>query len=261
MKNKAKITTSDFRVHTFSGILNLITMKSNVTWGIYLIAKDKMSGKVEDDIDIDHKVKMKKEQIANEVKKREDLAIKEFIEKTQTPKPEDYKRRQQKFLDGRAKMVFELPPKGRSGATRAGATIALGIIGYAATKGDKTQKKDVYVRLTDDKLFITGGVNTEINISDISNTILSGSLTLNFVDGSHINLAPFQGRRTYPSILNEMIKERLNKIKDETHEKQINEGVTTSSMDEIKKAKELLDMGAISEEEFEEIKNKVINQL
>ncbi len=35
----------------------------------------------------------------------------------------------------------------------------------------------------------------------------------------------------------------------------------TSILDEIKKAKELLDMGAVSEEEFEKIKNKYLEQL
>ncbi len=55
-----------------------------------------------------------------------------------------------------------------------------------------------------------------------------------------------------------MIKERKIKIAEANP---ISENDTTSRLDEIRKAKELLDMGAISEDEFQEIKNSYIKQL
>lgn len=182
-------------------------------------------------------------------------------ERKQKKRKAEFEQRQVKFLEGQAKMVIELPSTGYSGAARAGATLALGIIGYAATKGGKTKRHNVVVKVTDDKLQVSGQITSDINISDIKNTMFQDNppiLTLNFNDGSTINFRRQGSRRTYPSILNDMIKERLNKLNDE---KQIPETNNISYMDEIKKAKELFDIGAISEEEFEEIKNKYLNQL
>ncbi len=53
-------------------------------------------------------------------------------------------------------------------------------------------------------------------------------------------------------------------LSENTSEEEINgdkSDAKTSVLDEIKKAKELLDMGAISEEEFEKIKSKCLEQL
>jgi hypothetical protein len=48
-----------------------------------------------------------------------------------------------------------------------------------------------------------------------------------------------------------------NKL-EETREQKLGKSETISPMDEIKKAKELLDAGAITEEEYENIKNKYL---
>ncbi len=170
-QNKVYITTSDFKEHIFMGRLGL-TMKSDVTKGIYLLTKEKMSGKVDAGVDLEYEKKKKKHLVKQELK-----------EQILSPKAGDLKKRQRKFLDGLAKMTIEILSNGHSGATRAGATIALGIIGYAATKGDKAKKLDIFVKITEDKILISGGVNTEINIVDINNTMLSSKLTLNFNDG------------------------------------------------------------------------------
>lgn len=220
--NAIIITMSDNEKYRF-------TCKREIAKGIYLLTKQKMSGTIQ------------------EIGQRKLLS--------------DLEKRKMKFLDGRAKMIIELPSTGYSGGARATATLALGIIGYAATKGGKTKQYKIIVKVAEDKLKISGQISTEIKISDIENTMFQDNppiLTLNFKNGSSINLRRQGARRTYPSILNGMIKERMKKV---LKEKLISGADRTSYMDEIKKAKELFDMDVISEEEFEEIKNKYLKQL
>lgn len=227
--NKVSIITYDNLKYEFTGLSDKLTMKSDLTKGTYSLSITKISGKL--------------------------------IEK-KLPKISDFERRRNKFFDGTAKMLIELPPKTRSGATRVGATLAFGIIGYVATSGKKSKKANVFIRVKDDKISISGDVSSEFKISDIRSTLLSSSLKINFVDGSSIVLAPFGGRTTYPRILNDLIKIRLNNINSQNQKKmQISKGEASSSMDEIKKAKELLDAGAISEKEFDDIKNKLLNKI
>lgn len=65
----------------------------------------------------------------------------------------------------------------------------------------------IKVKITDDVLIISGKVNSEIQILDIKNTILSKEkkLRINFADGTFIHLIHSDGDLSRPKILNDMI--------------------------------------------------------
>lgn len=159
------------------------------------------------------------------------------------------------LLDGIVKMKMQVPSSGYSGASRAIATLGLGLVGFAATMGGKTSDWIVNVELKKSKILISGPIETSINISDIKNTVLQlfSQITINFVDGSSIVLKS----EIYAEPLNDIINLRTYKEQNEI----IPSADDMSFLDYIKKAKELLDMEAITQEEFDQIKNKYLDQL
>jgi len=176
----------------------------------------------------------------------------------------DIKKKRQEFLEGTPQMILKVPIIGGSStAVRTTATLVFGIVGYAATRGGGSREHKIKVKITDDELILSGVVNSNIDLSNITNTMMRHGnprtrITINFNDGSSILLYPIPGLIQYADVLNEIIEERLKKINQQKTSTTVDK---TSIMDEIKKAKELLDIGAITEEEYEEIKNKYLMQL
>ncbi len=159
------------------------------------------------------------------------------------------------LLEGIVKMKIQVPSSGHSGATRAIATLGLGLVGFAATIGKNTEDWNVNIELKRDKILISGAVETNINISDIKSTSLQlySQIILNFVDGSSIVLKS----ENYAEPLHDILKLR---IPDQTNKK-VPPANDNSFLDSIKKAKELLDTGAITQEEFDQIKKKYLDKL
>jgi hypothetical protein len=98
--------------------------------------------------------------------------------------------------------------------------------------------------------------NEEIKYSDITNIKLSkdmikDSLEVKYKGGDDLYFSHFD--RNTGKLFVEKIRERIQSTSTPQ--------TTLSPMDEIKKAKELLDIGAITQEQFEEIRDKYLGSL
>lgn len=163
-------------------------------------------------------------------------------------------RARNELLHGKARMLIQIPTRAYSGGERAVATLGLGLVGFAATGSNNTTKNVIVdVQVIKTRLVISGILDTEIDIFDISNTFLLrfSTLTMKFKDGSSIVLRS----DIYSEALNDILRARAHL--------DINPEIVKSEDEKsffkaIKEAKELLDMGAITPEEFEQIKLKYI---
>lgn len=119
------------------------------------------------------------------------------------------------FLSGNEKMIIEIHGSGYSESGRAVATLFLGPLGYALTKGGQRTHK-IKVKITDELLIVEGKISSEIKLLDINNTIIEkkSKLRINFKDGSFIHLMQGGGQLSRPEILNDMIQERIKYLQD-----------------------------------------------
>ena len=114
------------------------------------------------------------------------------------------------------------------------------------------------VTVTDKRVYGRNGLGKKVDVSlgDISLVRLASHKGVAIVTDTKTIRFPFLKNR-------KMIYEEINKLLTETDKSQVSEtldeGVKTSvNIEEIKKYKELLDMGAITQEEFDAKKKQLL---